>query len=200
MFESSVVYYALLLINVLSFSLLTFDILRCRKGKRQLVPNAFFFVLFLLGGALGGCFAYLCWSRIQGSYEKTSRLRDSVLALRLPAAVLLVFQLVLFLYFRTGIFEKVPAVSAAFLKALGIWLLILNLAAFAAFGLDKYKAIHKQYRIPIHVLFTLAILGGSVGALIGMYLFRHKTNKLYFKLGIPLILALQLTLGVMLLA
>lgn len=199
MTESSILYSAFLLINVLSFSLLSFDILWCRKGKRQLIPNAFLFVLFLLGGALGGCLAYLCWGRVQGDYAKTSRLRDSVLALRLPAAVLLVFQLILFLYFRTGLFEKIPAPSAAFLKGLGVWLIVLNLAAFGAFGLDKYKAIHKQYRIPIYLLFILAILGGSVGALAGMYLFRHKTTKLYFKLGIPLILALQLTLGAMLL-
>lgn len=59
---------------------------------------------------------------------------------------------------------------------------------------DKKRAIQRKWRISENTLILISILGGSIGALIGMYTFRHKTKHLKFKLGIPLILLLQFLL------
>ena len=72
------------------------------------------------------------------------------------------------------------------------WLVIINLVAFAIFGLDKKRAKKGQWRIPEKTLFLSAILGGSVGAILGMYIFHHKTKHWYFQIGIPAILILQI--------
>lgn len=61
-------------------------------------------------------------------------------------------------------------------------------------GIDKRKAQRSAYRIPEATLFTIAIMGGSIGSIIGMYLFRHKTKHWYFVFGMPIILILQLAL------
>ncbi len=71
------------------------------------------------------------------------------------------------------------------------WLVIINIAAFAMFGIDKKRAQRKQWRISEKALFLSAILGGSVGAIFGMQIFRHKTKHWYFRFGIPAILLLQ---------
>ena len=77
------------------------------------------------------------------------------------------------------------------LSGLIIWLVIINLIAFALYGIDKKRAKKGQWRISEKALFLAAILGGSLGALLGMQLFRHKTKHWYFRFGIPLILLLQ---------
>ena len=72
------------------------------------------------------------------------------------------------------------------------YLELVNLVAFAAFGIDKHKARKNRWRIPEATLMTLAVIGGSIGALAGMYLFRHKTRHYKFTVGIPAILLLQI--------
>jgi uncharacterized membrane protein YsdA (DUF1294 family) len=62
---------------------------------------------------------------------------------------------------------------------------------------DKWKAKHNSWRIPENTLFMFTILGGGFGTIIGMYTFRHKTKKLYFTIGMPLILILEIVLVVM---
>ncbi len=74
------------------------------------------------------------------------------------------------------------------------WLVIINLIAFAIFGIDKKRAKKGQWRIPEKTLFLSAILGGSIGAILGMYIFRHKTKHWYFQIGIPAILILQIVI------
>lgn len=73
-----------------------------------------------------------------------------------------------------------------------IYLIIINLVTFAVFGIDKFNAIHHRSRIRVSTLFRLSLIGGSIGGLAAMYLFRHKTQKLNFTLGIPLILFVQI--------
>ena len=77
---------------------------------------------------------------------------------------------------------------------IGMYLLAINILTFVVFGVDKYKAIKKQYRVPEETLFLLAVMGGSAGALAGMFMFRHKTRKWYFRIGIPCIWAVQILL------
>ncbi len=75
-----------------------------------------------------------------------------------------------------------------------IYLILMNLIGFALMGIDKQRARRRDWRIPEKVLFGAALLGGSVGAWAGMYLFHHKTRHWYFVVGMPLILAVQAAL------
>ena len=79
------------------------------------------------------------------------------------------------------------------------YLTIINAIAFALMLTDKANARKKLWRIPERVLFAAALLGGSVGSLLGMYLARHKTKHPQFVIGIPVILAAQIALAVFLL-
>lgn len=80
------------------------------------------------------------------------------------------------------------------LKYLIIYLIVINLIAFFAMYLDKRKAKYGKWRIPEQTLLILAIIGGSIGGIAGMYTFRHKTQKLRFSVGFPVILILQIIL------
>ena len=71
------------------------------------------------------------------------------------------------------------------------YLIGINLLALFTMGLDKQKAIRHAFRIPEAVLFLFSIIGGSLGTLAGMFVFHHKTRKLKFLIGIPVILLLQ---------
>ncbi len=79
-------------------------------------------------------------------------------------------------------------------------LIIMNLIGFFMMGIDKRKAIKHKWRIPEKAFFIVSILSGSLGTLIGMYTFRHKTKHVKFVAGIPVILALQIIAGVWLTA
>ena len=83
--------------------------------------------------------------------------------------------------------------------ALAVWLIAINLVTFAVYGIDKRRARRGAWRVPEKTLFLLPLLGGSVGALLGMRVFHHKTKHWYFVLGIPLILLAQAALAVWLL-
>ncbi len=80
------------------------------------------------------------------------------------------------------------------MELLSLYLFIVNAAEFLLMLLDKRKAKKKQWRIPEATLMTVAALGGSLGALLGMYLFRHKTKHPKFSVGIPILLILNIVL------
>ena len=67
----------------------------------------------------------------------------------------------------------------------------INLVAFFSYGIDKRKAVRGKWRISEAGLLTVALIGGSAGALAGMYFFHHKTKKWKFKIGVPAILVIQ---------
>ena len=79
-----------------------------------------------------------------------------------------------------------------------VYLVVINLISFAAMGVDKARARKRSWRIPESTLFVLAIIGGSVGSIIGMHLFRHKTLHWYFVYGMPAILIIQILIVIIL--
>lgn len=81
-------------------------------------------------------------------------------------------------------------------KLILFYLLIINALGFVLMLADKFKAKKNLWRIPETTLFAAALLGGSLGSLLGMYLVRHKTQHLKFTLGMPLILAVQVIAAV----
>ena len=74
------------------------------------------------------------------------------------------------------------------MKVLYIYLIVINAAAFLLMLIDKVKAKKNRWRIPEATLFLVAAIGGSIGSLLGMYTFRHKTKHIQFIVGMPLIL------------
>ena len=81
------------------------------------------------------------------------------------------------------------------MRWLALWLLAASVLDFSLMGADKRRAKAHRRRVPEKVFFWVAVLGGSPGAILGMWIFRHKTRHWYFKYGLPPILLAQLALG-----
>ena len=77
------------------------------------------------------------------------------------------------------------------MKAALVYLAAVNIIGFVLFGIDKRRAVRHAWRIKESTLFITAVIGGSVGCIIGMQVFRHKTKHRKFVIGMPLILILQ---------
>ena len=77
-----------------------------------------------------------------------------------------------------------------------IWILIANIIGFALMGIDKRRAQRDMWRISEKQLFIPALLGGTIGAILGMHHFRHKTKHWYFWRGLPALLVLQITASI----
>ena len=74
-------------------------------------------------------------------------------------------------------------------------LFIMNIIGFASMGIDKKRAVMREWRIPEHTLFAICILGGSIGSTIGMFHFHHKTKHWYFRYGFPAIMIIHIILA-----
>ena len=74
------------------------------------------------------------------------------------------------------------------------YLIVINIVTFLVYGIDKWKAKQGNWRISEATLLILAVIGGSIGALLGMKVWRHKTMHKKFKYGLPLILIIQIIL------
>lgn len=84
-----------------------------------------------------------------------------------------------------------------FLEKIGIqnavlYIIGVNLIGFFTMGLDKWKAKNKMWRVPENTFFMLTAIGGGIGTVAGMFLFRHKTQKPQFRFGLPAILILEI--------
>lgn len=82
-------------------------------------------------------------------------------------------------------------------KFILFYLLTINLIGFVIMFIDKSRSIHKEWRVPEKNLIGLSMIGGSIGMLLGMHLFRHKTKHKKFTIGIPFILILQFFLMIL---
>ena len=78
------------------------------------------------------------------------------------------------------------------MSVITIYILTVSVIAFSCFGIDKWKAANHRWRIKEATLIGLCIIGGSLGGFAGMYIFRHKTKKPLFFVGIPIILTAQI--------
>ncbi len=73
-----------------------------------------------------------------------------------------------------------------------LYFVIINIIGFGIMGLDKWKAKKGYWRVPESSLFIISLIGGSLGSILGMYSFRHKTRHWYFVFGLPAILVIEL--------
>ena len=142
-------------------------------------------VVALLGGALGIVISILLFAR---KAEKENMMS------RVFVYCVLIVQIVLLMVMKGFHTETLNLAIITFVKQHKFFfgaLLCMNLVTFIVYGIDKYRAIHGQWRIPIVTLLVLAFLGGAPGGLAAVYLFKHKTKKDYFTVGLPLIIGMQ---------
>ena len=79
-------------------------------------------------------------------------------------------------------------------RVLAVYLLAVNVLAFILYGVDKKRARNREWRISEKTLIGIAVIGGSIGAILGMHVFHHKTRHWYFRFGLPVILIIQVSL------
>ena len=80
------------------------------------------------------------------------------------------------------------------IKVLIVYLILINVLSFAMFGIDKRRAVKNKWRISEAALLTASFIGGSVGGMLGMHIFHHKTQKMKFKILMPLMLMAHIVL------
>lgn len=139
----------------------------------------------LLGGSLGIVIAILLFDR--------KSVKDNMMS-RVFVICVLIIQIIIFLMVKGHIKTDL---TFAFWEVFGahkiiiVYLLAINIVTLIAFAVDKIAAIEHRSRIRIVTLLALAFIGGSIGALIAMYVFHHKTKQDYFSVGVPLIMLMQ---------
>lgn len=177
----------LIFINVIGFILFAVNTLLyayTETGQIDVVLT----IISLLGGSLGIVISMLIIDR--------KAVKGNMMS-RVFVICILVIQIVLFLYLtgerKQGITFKYVDFFAEY-KLIADYLIVINIATFIAFAIDKYNAVMHRSRIRIVTLLILSFLGGSIGGLLAMYLFKHKTKKDYFAVGLPMILATQIVL------
>lgn len=80
-------------------------------------------------------------------------------------------------------------------ELVSFYLLVINIISFILMYVDKKKAINHQWRISEHTLMMISLIGGSIGTILGMKIFRHKTKHVKFYIGVPIIFFIQLILS-----
>lgn len=173
----------LVIINAAGFLLAAADAWMRRKTGRQM--GAVLMGISLPGGALGVLAGLILLNR---------RLDKSNMMSRVFVACMAVLQGALLVFLKNGSGGEFTFAFWRFFSAhrlLTACLVLVNLVTFAAFGIDKWKAVRNRPRIRIVTLLGLSFFGGAAGGLAGMYLFHHKTRRDYFAVGLPLMLAAQ---------
>lgn len=176
--------YYLIAINCIGFILYGINTLLYRFTESAQI-DTILTITSLLGGSVGIVLCILLFDR--------KSVKDNMMS-RVFVACVCVIQIIAYLFLKG---QRGQEISFAFWKFFGshqfliIYLLAINIVTLIAFGIDKINAVEHRGRIRIVTLLGLAFAGGSLGGLIAMYAFRHKTKKDYFTVGIPLIMLMQ---------
>jgi uncharacterized membrane protein YsdA (DUF1294 family) len=176
--------YYLLAVNLIGFLMGILNILLYRHTLKARI-DVLLVLISLAGGSAGVLLSILLFDR--------KPVKDNML-LRVFYVCVFVIQLLVLLLLRGHHGDALTFAFWEFFarhKQVLVYLGIINFVTFAAFAVDKVNAMRDGSRIRIVTLLGLAFLGGSVGALLGMYLLHHKTRKNYFTVGVPLIMVMQ---------
>lgn len=173
-------------INIITFVLFTIDYFMYQNGSDGIQPSVIFVILTVIGGSLGATLALFV---LDHSLNKRN------IGWRIFAVSMLIIHVVLVLmlygpnkqvisdYFKSAYENN---------KVLIIYLLAINIITFITFGIDKLLAVADKWRIRILVLLGLCFIGGSLGGLLAMVVFNHKTKQSYFTFGVPMMLLAQI--------
>ena len=204
-------WYYLIAINIVSFIVFAIDIALYHRTADKEIDKVVTIVC-LLGGAPGIFISMLFFERV---------LKKDVMMSRVFLVVCLVIQIILILLIigvripafiglhsslqerwnslfdsTNGVFKGIGSFFGAMIsffskKWVWVYMIIVNLLTFAVYAVDKLNAIEHRGRIRIVTLLGLAFIGGTIGALMAMYILRHKTQKDYFTWGVPLIMIMH---------
>ena len=176
--------YYLIAVNIIGFILYLINTwLYSHTAEGQI--DTVLTITSLIGGSLGIVLSILLFDR---KAEKGNMMS------RVFVSSVLVIQIILFLMIKGHIKSELTFAFWDFFesyKLLIVYLLVINIVTLILFAVDKIAAIEHRSRIRIVTLLGLAFIGGSVGALVAMYVFHHKTKQDYFSVGVPLIILMQ---------
>lgn len=179
--------YYIIIINIIGFILFAVNTLLYTYTANKQIDSVLT-ITSLLGGSLGIVIAILIMDR---------KAQKGTMMSRVFVVCMLVIQIIIFLFIKGFHNDEITFAFWEFFdkwKVFLIYLLVINIVTLIAFGVDKINAVEHRSRIRIVTLLGLAFVGGSIGALIAMYAFRHKTKQDYFTVGVPLIIIMQVVL------
>ena len=174
----------LIAINIIGFLIYFINFLLYKYTKSANI-DVILTLLALAGGSLG-IFAFIVL------FDRKS-VKDNMMS-RVFLICVLIIQIIIALFIKGFHGDEIIIAFWEFFgrnKILMIYLGIINVITFLAFAIDKINAVKGKRRIKILTLLGLAFVGGSLGALLGMYTLRHKTKVDYFTVGVPLIIVVQ---------
>lgn len=160
----------LIIINIIGFIL-------CYIRKYKVLN-----IISILGGSLGIIIGILLFDR---------NLKKDNIMYKVLSICIFIIELLIYIIFRYKLFNINIWLLFTEYKELLMYFICINIITFIIFTLDKIKSIYHKWRFKVSTLLILCFLGGSLGGLLSMYLFRHKTKKNYFTIGIPLIIIIQ---------
>lgn len=174
----------LLIINIIALVIYGIKVLVYKHQTRDWFEKLCMFIV-LLGGSAGILLMIILFDR--------KAVKENMMS-RVFTLCMLVIQAILLLIVKGYHGDQIHIDFWDYLmqhRILLIYLAVVNIMTIIVFGVDKMNAKSNRQRVRIVTLLGLAFIGGSVGALIGMYGFHHKTKKAYFTVGVPLILLMQ---------
>ena len=174
----------LIAVNIIGFLMYFINFLLYKFTSSANVDNILT-ILSLAGGSLG-IFVFIVL------FDRKS-VKENMMS-RVFLICVLIIQIIILLFIKGFHGEELNFAFWEFFgkyKILIVYLAVINFITFATFAIDKIHAIEGKSRIRILTLLGLAFMGGSVGALLGIYILRHKTKVDYFTVGIPLIMVMQ---------
>ena len=174
----------LLIINIIALVIYGIKVLVYKHQTRDWFEKLCMFIV-LLGGSAGILLMIILFDR--------KAVKENMMS-RVFTLCMLVIQAILLLIVKGYHGDQIHIDFWDYMmqhRILLIYLAVVNILTFIVFGVDKMNAKSNRQRVRIVTLLGLAFIGGSVGALIGMYGFHHKTKKAYFTVGVPLILLMQ---------
>jgi len=174
----------LIAINIIGFLMYFINFLLYKYTKSANI-DVILTLLALAGGSLGIFIFIVLFDR--------KSVKENMMS-RVFIICVLIIQIIAMLFIKGFHGEEINIAFWEFFgrnKILMIYLGIINVITFLAFAIDKLHAIKGKRRIRIITLLGLAFVGGSAGALLGMYTLRHKTKVDYFTVGVPLIMIMQ---------
>lgn len=174
----------LLIINIIALVIYGIKVLVYKHQTRDWFEKLCMFIV-LLGGSAGILLMIILFDR--------KAVKENMMS-RMFTLCMLVIQAILLLIVKGYHGDQIHIDFWDYLmqhRILLIYLAVVNILTIIVFGVDKMNAKSNRQRVRIVTLLGLAFIGGSVGALIGMYGFHHKTKKAYFTVGVPLILLMQ---------
>ena len=174
----------LLIINIIALVIYGIKVLVYKHQTRDWFEKLCMFIV-LLGGLAGILLMIILFDR--------KAVKENMMS-RVFTLCMLVIQAILLLIVKGYHGDQIHIDFWDYLmqhRILLIYLAVVNILTIIVFGVDKMNAKSNRQRVRIVTLLGLAFIGGSVGALIGMYGFHHKTKKAYFTVGVPLILLMQ---------